>query len=104
MPIGSDGIRFDFTVVNDEYAGATIHPGGGRAPHQKLVASATGLTWEQPNSGGGTWVFKMRLAGPDSLVGTIVLRDPPPNLTPAPEGTIALTRDMPKTSTSRNDK
>ena len=92
MPLGSDQIGFRFTVTDDKYVGATLHPGGGTAPQNALTATAGGLTWEQPNSGGGTWVFRVRLAGPDSMVGTLVLREPPPNLTPAPAGTMVLLR------------
>ena len=69
-----------------------IPPGGGIAPHNHLAASAAGLTWDSPTSGGGTWVYNVRLAGPDSMVGTLVLRDPPPSQTPAPTGTLVLTR------------
>lgn len=92
MPMGSDQIRFRFSVADGKYSGEMIHPGGGIAPHNHLSASAAGLTWDSPNSGGGTWVYNVRLAGPDSMVGTLVLRDPPPNLTPAPVGTLVLTR------------
>ena len=98
MPIGSDQIGFRFTVTDDRYTGVTLHPGGGTAPQNALAATAAGLTWEQPNSGGGTWVFRVRLAGPDSMVGTLVLRDPPPNLTPAPSGTMVLVRQSPSSN------
>lgn len=92
MPLGADTIGLRFTVVDGRYAGETLHPDGSRAPQHRLAASAAGLAWEQPNSGGGTWVFRVRLAGPDSMAGTLVLRDPPPSLTPAPRGTLVLTR------------
>ena len=102
MPVGDDPIRFNFTVVDDKYQGVTLHPGGASSPQRNLVASATGLTWEQPNSGGGTWVFRMRLASADSMVGTIVLRDAPANFDPVPAGTMTLTRVAPpKPSTGR---
>ena len=94
MPIGSDQITFKFTVTDGQYSGLTLHPDGGSSPQNNLAAGAGGLTWEQPNSGGGTWVFNVRLAGPDSMVGTLFLRDAPANLTPAPHGTMALTRQV----------
>lgn len=94
MPAGSDQIAFKFTVTDGQYAGLTLHPGGGTSPQNNIVAGAGGLTWEQPNSGGGTWVFNVRLAGPDSMVGTLFLRDAPANLTPAPRGTMVLTRHV----------
>lgn len=56
MPIGSDDIGLRFTVTDGKYAGLTLHPGGGTSPQNKLTMTAAGLTWEQPNSGGGTWV------------------------------------------------
>lgn len=92
MPVGSDAISFSFSVIDDNYTGVTLHPGGASSPQHSLTATSAGLTWEQPNSGGGTWVFHVRLAGPDSLAGTLVLRDAPANLMPAPVGSMVLTR------------
>ena len=94
-PETSDEIRLQFTVAGGKYSGVMLHPGGGRAPDKNLAQTADGLTWESPNSGGGMWVYHVRLAAPDSLVGTIVLRDPPPTLQPAPKGTLVLTRAAP---------
>jgi hypothetical protein len=92
MPIGTDRIGLRFRVVDGRYAGETLHPDGGTAPQRKLAASSAGLTWEQPNSGGGTWVFVVRLVAPDSLAGTIVLRDAPPDFDPVPRGTLSFVR------------
>jgi hypothetical protein len=92
MPRGTGEIAFRFSVTDGAYAGATVHADGGTVPHRQLTATAAGLEWEQPNSGGGTWVYRVRLVGPDSMIGTLVLRDPPPNLTPAPSGTMVLVR------------
>ena len=92
MPMGTDDIGLRFTVADEKYSGLTLHPGGGTAPQNKLTLTAAGLTWEQPNSGGGTWVFNVRLAGPDSMVGTLVLRDAPANFEGVPKGTMVLTR------------
>ena len=78
-----------------------LHPGGGRAPSNNLTQTADGLTWESPNSGGGTWVYHVRLAAQDSMVGTLVLRDAPPNLQPAPTGTLVLTRMVPERARRR---
>jgi hypothetical protein len=98
MPIGSDEIRFRFTAADGKYFGVTLNPCGGRSPQNNLAQTADGLTWESPNSGGGTWVFNVHLASPDSMVGTLVLRDAPPNLQPAPSGTMVLTRQAPERS------
>jgi hypothetical protein len=92
MPVGSDEIRLRFSVNDGKYSGETIHPGGARSPENNLVATAAGLSWEQPNSGGGTWVFNVRLVGPDSMTGTLVLRDAPAQFTTVPRGTMVLTR------------
>jgi hypothetical protein len=94
MPLGQGEIAFRFSVVDGAYTGATVHADGGSVPHRQLTATAGGLAWEQPNSGGGTWVYNVRLVGPDSIIGTLVLRDPPPNLTPAPTGTMVLVRQQ----------
>jgi len=94
MPLGQGEIAFRFSVVDGAYRGATVHTDGGSVPHRQLTATAGGLLWEQPNSGGGTWVYTVRLVGPDSMIGTLVLRDPPPNLTPAPTGTLVLVRQQ----------
>ena len=96
MPVGRDEVRLQFTVADGRYSGAMLFPGGGRAPDRNLAQTADGLTWESPNSGGGTWVYHVRLAAPDSMVGTLVLRDAPPNLQPAPQGTLVLTRVAPE--------
>ena len=92
MPLGTGAIAFRFSVADRAYTGATVHADGGTVPHRQLTATPGGLEWEQPNSGGGTWVYRVRLVGPDSMIGTLVLRDPPPNLTPAPTGTMVLVR------------
>jgi hypothetical protein len=95
MPVGSDEVTLRFTVVDGAYSGAMLFPGGGSAPHRQLVANSGGLTWESPNSGGGTWVYHVRLVAADSMTGALILRDPPPNLTPAPAGTMVLVRQAP---------
>jgi hypothetical protein len=100
MPVGTGEIGFRFMVEQGHYSGRTLHPDGSTAPQNNLAATARGLTWESPNSGGGTWVYSVRLAGPDSMVGTLVLRDPPPNLTPAPRGTLVLIRQPAPTSSN----
>lgn len=92
LPPGTDSLGMRLTVVDGKYVGVLLHPGGHTSPENHLTATAAGLTFDHPNSGGGTWTYHVRLAGPDSMVGTIVLRDAPPNLTPAPEGTMVFLR------------
>ena len=93
--LGSDlhdelGLRF--TAIDGKYVGYMIVGEGGHILSQHLTATSGGLTWDSPNSGGGTWVYNVRLAGPDSLVGTLELRDPPDNLSNTPKGTLVFKR------------
>jgi hypothetical protein len=92
MPVGQDEIQLRFSVDDGKYAGFLILPYGRAVSGNNLVANSTGITWESPNSGGGTWVYHVRLVGPDSLAGTLVLRDAPPNFNPVPQGTLTLKR------------
>jgi hypothetical protein len=69
-----------FTIADTArgtYAGTTINPGHGRAPHDSTKVKSGELHWQQPNSGGGQWIYVARLATPDSIVGTFALRDWP---------------------------
>jgi hypothetical protein len=69
-----------FTIADTArgtYAGTTINPGHGRAPHDNTNVKNGELHWQQPNSGGGQWIYVARLAAPDSIVGTLALRDWP---------------------------
>jgi hypothetical protein len=101
MPMGAGGISFQFSAAEGKYQGATIHPDGSKAPQLKLAVSASGLTWESPNSGGGTWVYTVHLASPDSMIGTLILRDAPANFKPVPSGTLVLTRQNPSGARGR---
>ena len=74
------------------YSGAMILPNGAHAPFQHLATTHDGLTWDQPNSGGGNWVYTAKLTSRDSLVGTLVLRDAPWKPAPEPSGTFLLVR------------
>jgi hypothetical protein len=99
LPEGSDKIGFEFTLVDSTYRGRTIHPGGGGPTHGNLSAGADGLRWEQPNSGGGTWAYHVRLVAPDSIAGTLELKNAPAEFTTAPKGTIAMRRVAPASKT-----
>lgn len=93
MPMGHDSIGLAFAVEEGKYAGVTLYNGGGRGmPRTAVATTAAGLTWEQPNSGGGRWVYRVRLVGPDSMAGTLELADAPANFNPVPKGTLVLTR------------
>lgn len=79
------------------YTGVTIHPDGGRAPHAETSLTKGDIQWKQQNSGGGFWVYSGRFVTPDSLAGTVALRDWPqlPAGEKPPAGTFALTRRPP---------
>ena len=99
MPMGSDELTLRLVVQGDKYLSIMLLPDGHPTPERPVTATSAGLVWDQANSGGGNWMYKVQLASPDSLVGTLVLNNAPPNLTPAPTGTIVLKR-VPAT---RND-
>ena len=98
MPVGQDEIQLRFSIEDGKYAGFLILPNGRAVPGNNLVANSGGITWELPNSGGGTWLYHVRLAGPDSLAGTLVLKNAPPNFNPVPQGTLVLKRQPPAES------
>src|SRR6185369_1533853 len=58
-----------------QYGGATIFPGNARAPHLETVGANGKLEWRQRNSGRGMFTYTARLVSPDSIVGTVILRD-----------------------------
>ena len=92
MPVGSDELHLRFTLENGAYLGQLVHHDGSATPAVRVSDGATGITWEMPNSGGGTWRYRMRLVSPDSIAGTLELLNPPAELMPAPKGTIAARR------------
>ena len=80
-----------------EYAGATILPNGARAPHLETTVANGEMRWKQENSGGGFWMYSARMAGRDSIAGTVSLEDWPqlPAGEKAPTGTFSLVRRAP---------
>lgn len=92
MPLGTDQLTVRLVVQEDKYASIMMLPNGKPTPERPVSATSAGLVWEQANSGGGNWMYKVHLASPDSLVGTLVLNNAPANLSPAPSGTLVLKR------------
>jgi hypothetical protein len=80
-------------VADGKYTGATIWPNGARAPHNNHALSGDALTWQQINSGGGTWHYSLTRTAGDTLVGTMTLHDAPNFPPPLPTGTITLVRN-----------
>lgn len=95
LPPGTDTVTLLFTVDNGHLVGAMVYPRGLVVPHDKLTAQKNAMTWEQRNSGGGMWVYTVHLVGEDRMEGTVVLRDAPANLQPAPAGNVSLVRQLP---------
>lgn len=95
LPPGVDTVTLLFTVDDGHYEGAMVYPRGLVVPHDKLTTSKDQLIWKQRNSGGGMWVYTVRLVDRDRMEGTVTLRDAPANLQPAPSGTVSLVRQLP---------
>ena len=88
---------FIFAIADsakNQYGGAMVLPNNARAPYAETTLSNGEIKWTMPNSGGGFWVYKAKLAGRDSLVGTVALIDWPqlPAGEKAPSGTLGMTR------------
>ena len=74
------------------YRAAMILPNGRPAPFQHIALTGDTLSCDQQNSGGGKWIYALRLVARDSLAGTTVLRGAPWHPSPEPLGTVALHR------------
>jgi hypothetical protein len=98
LPPGTDTVTLVFTVDGSRYDGATVYPDGAMIPHDKLTTTKAGAVWEYRNSGGGVWVYDVKLVGQDRLEGTVRLRDARASLQPPPTGKIALRRQLPAAS------
>lgn len=89
-----DEVLFRIVSAKTGYDTFMILPNGAEIPNPKVVATRDAISWESPNSGGGTWIYRFRLVGADSMAGTLVLRDAPKELGQV-RGTIALHRRGP---------
>lgn len=85
-------MSFDADSSGGPYSGFTVLPNNARVPHDKLELKDGALHWEQPNSGGGRWVYEARLVTRDSIAGNFILLDWPQGEGRKPTGTFALTR------------
>jgi hypothetical protein len=79
------------------YAGFTILPNNGRAPHLETSVTKGEIRWKQQNSGGGFWVYTGRFVTRDSIAGSVVLTDWPQLAAgeKPPSGTFSLARRAP---------
>ena len=87
-------ILVDSAQSGSGYASSTVHPGGKRSANPQTVERDGMLYWRSPNSGGGWWEYSARLVTPDSIAGTVRLRDWPQLAAgqTAPSGTFVLVR------------
>jgi hypothetical protein len=83
---------FDADSGGGPYTGFTVLPNNARAPRDKLALEDGALHWEQPNSGGGRWVYEARLVTRDSIAGNFILLDWPQGEGRKPTGSFGLTR------------
>jgi hypothetical protein len=83
---------FDADSGGGPYKGFTVLPNDARVTHEKLALHDGALGWEQPNSGGGRWVYEARLVSRDSIAGTLILLDWPQGGGRKPTGSFALAR------------
>jgi len=96
LAMGSDEpipIAMIIEVAEGKYTGATVWPNGARAPQRNHAISNDALTWQQSNSGGGTWFYSLKRIARDTLVGSMTLHDAPNFPPPLPTGTITLVRN-----------
>jgi len=94
MPVGDTvPIAMIIEVADGRYSGSTVWPNGARAPHENNKAQADVLTWDQSNSGGGRWYYRVTRTAGDTLVGSMTLRDAPNFPPPLPTGTLVLIRN-----------
>ena len=99
LPEHTIPIMFEFESAKGRYAGRTVWPNGGVAPHSNTKVTGDALLWQMPNSGGGTWLYQLKRAAADSLVGTVELRDWPQG--PPVSGTLVLVRKAAEARTNR---
>jgi hypothetical protein len=88
---------FVFVIADSakgQYDGVMVLPDNRRAPYAGTTFANGEIKWKMPNSGGGFWVYTAKLAGRDSLSGTVALVDWPqlPAGEKAPSGTLGLAR------------
>jgi hypothetical protein len=76
-------------------AAMVVLPDGKRVAAQQVTHADGVSSWQQPNSGGGTWQYAARLVHPDRLQGTLVLKDWPQGRGTTPSGTFTLARRPP---------
>ena len=83
--------------TKSEYSGGTMLPNGERAPHVETTVTNGEMHWKMPNSGGGFWVYAVRLVSRDSISGTVALKDWPQLGAgeKAPSGVVTLVRRQP---------
>ena len=83
--------------TKSEYSGGTMLPNGERAPHVETTVTNGEMHWKMPNSGGGFWVYAVRLVSRDSISGTVALKDWPQLGAgeKAPSGIVTLVRRPP---------
>lgn len=83
---------FEADSAAGRYSGHQVFPNGGRGPFDGITLARGTLSWKHSNSGGGFWTYSARLAGTDTLVGTVALKEWPQGDGREPSGTFKLVR------------
>jgi hypothetical protein len=89
--VGSFPIRWNLEAEDGMYKRLARLNAGQPAPQVFWKATSKTIRWEE-ESGAGVLVYSAQLAGPDSIAGTVTLRDGKPSDPKTAQGTFALTR------------
>ena len=89
--VGSFPIRWNLEAEDGMYKRLARLNAGQPAPQVFWKATAKTIRWEE-ESGVGVLVYNAQLVSPDSIAGTVTLRDGKPGDPAAAQGTFALAR------------
>ncbi|MFN8571391.1 MAG: hypothetical protein U0132_04990 [Gemmatimonadaceae bacterium] len=90
---GEDELRLVFEVDSARgYRGYQSLPNNAHAPYDRVALTGVSLTWQHPNSGGGTWMYTARLSSADVMEGSMTLVDWPQGGGARPVATFKLAR------------
>lgn len=93
---GTEGMPYVLVVESDslgkKLSAYVVLPNGEKVPVLRLAEASGILSWQQPNSGGGTWHYTAHLVGRERMEGTLILKDWPQGGGETPTGSFSLVR------------